>query len=262
MLRSSATSYFEQDGIGSVTSLSNGAGSLVQTYTFDSFGNQTASSGSLTNPFQYTAREFDPETGLYFLRTRYYDPSTGRFLSEDPLEFLTGEPYSYVSNNPLIFADPFGLAPGDWWDPRTPGNFWTQWNPFNPNSGLSNTATSIGDSLSGMATGNWAKVAKSYDKGPYGQIGCTKCAARTAENLSLGGAGVAAGTAGGLILLDAAGISNIGETQIGWKGGEITFTRPGCNTPDFRINPFGDDDWPPHYHRRPGIGKHRPWQGW
>lgn len=127
-------------------------------------------------------------------------PSTGRFLSEDPIEFVTGAPYSYASNNPVIFADPFGLAPGDWWDPRTPGNFWSQWNPFNPNSGMSNTATSIWDSLSGMATGNWAQVAKSYDKGPYGQIGCTKCAARTAENLSLGGAGVAAGTAGGLIL--------------------------------------------------------------
>ena len=53
------------------------------------------------------------------------------------------------------------------------------------------------------------------------------------------------------------------ETQIGWKGGEITFTRPGCNTPDFRINPFGDDDYPPHYHRKGpgGIGSHRPWDG-
>lgn len=65
------------------------------------------------------------------------------------------------------------------------------------------------------------------------------------------------------MILDAAGISSVGETQIGWKGGEIRFTRPGCNTPDFRINPFGDDDYPPHYHRRGpgGIGAHRPWDG-
>jgi len=48
MLRSGATSYYHADGLGSVTSLSNGAGALAQTYTFDSFGKQTASSGSLT----------------------------------------------------------------------------------------------------------------------------------------------------------------------------------------------------------------------
>jgi YD repeat-containing protein len=77
MLRSSTTSYYEADGLGSITSLSSGAGALAQTYTFDSFGKQTASSGSLTNPFQYTASEFDPETSLYYYRARYYDPSGG-----------------------------------------------------------------------------------------------------------------------------------------------------------------------------------------
>src|SRR5437660_7358954 len=48
MLRSGATSYYQADGLGSITSLSSTAGALAQTYTFDSFGNQTASSGSLT----------------------------------------------------------------------------------------------------------------------------------------------------------------------------------------------------------------------
>ncbi|HVH70781.1 MAG TPA: RHS repeat-associated core domain-containing protein, partial [Candidatus Dormibacteraeota bacterium] len=86
MLRSSATSYYEQDGLSSVTSLSNSAGALAQTYTYDSFGNTTASSGSLVNPFQYTGREWDTETNLQFSRARYYDPKTGRFISEDPME--------------------------------------------------------------------------------------------------------------------------------------------------------------------------------
>jgi hypothetical protein len=72
---SGATSYYEQDGLGSVTSLTNGSGALAQTYTFDSFGKLTNSAGSLTNPFQYTARESDPETGLYYYRARYYDPT-------------------------------------------------------------------------------------------------------------------------------------------------------------------------------------------
>jgi RHS repeat-associated protein len=110
MLRSSTTSYYEQDGVDSVTSLSNGAGSLAQTYTFDSFGKQTASSGSLTNPFQFTAREFDAETNLYYFRERYYDPQPGRFLSEDPAWFDAGiNFYRYVRNNPIRFTDPSGL---------------------------------------------------------------------------------------------------------------------------------------------------------
>jgi RHS repeat-associated protein len=110
MLRSSTTSYYEADGLGSVTSVSNAAGSLAQTYTYDSFGNQTASSGSLTNPFRFTGREFDTETSLYYYRARYVDPATGRFFSEDPIGFNAGvDFYAYVSNNPTNLIDPKGL---------------------------------------------------------------------------------------------------------------------------------------------------------
>jgi len=110
MLRSSTTSYYQADGLGSITSLSSGAGALAQAYTFDSFGKQTASSGSLTNPFQYTARESDPETGLYYYRARYYDSAMGRFLSEDPIDFDGGMNfYVYVGNNPVIYFDPDGM---------------------------------------------------------------------------------------------------------------------------------------------------------
>ena len=113
MLRSSTTSYFQADGSDSVSSLSNAAGALAQTYTFDSFGNQTASSGSLTNSFRYTGREFDSETMLYFMRARYFDPSSGRFLSEDPITFSGGMNfYRYARNNPVNLVDPFGLGPG------------------------------------------------------------------------------------------------------------------------------------------------------
>jgi len=91
MLRSGATDFYEVDGLGSVTSLTSTAGALAQTYAFGSFGKQTASSGSLTNPFQYTGREFDPETSLYYYRARYYDPMVGRFVLEDPIRFTTGK---------------------------------------------------------------------------------------------------------------------------------------------------------------------------
>ena len=110
MLRSGATSYYSADGLGSITSLANSSGSVANTYTYDSFGNLTASTGTLTNPFRYTAREFDTETGLYFYRARYYDPATGRFLIEDPIGFNAGmDFYTYVSNDATDLVDPQGL---------------------------------------------------------------------------------------------------------------------------------------------------------
>jgi RHS repeat-associated protein len=111
-LRSGTTSYYEADGLGSVTSLSGSSGSLANTYTYDSFGNVTASTGTVTNRFQYTAREFDSESGLYYYRARYYDPNAGRFLSEDPIDFLGGVNfYRYVRNNPPKYRDPNGKDP-------------------------------------------------------------------------------------------------------------------------------------------------------
>jgi RHS repeat-associated protein len=108
--RSGTTGYYEQDGLGSVTSLSNSTGALTNTYTYDAFGNLTASTGGLINPFQYTGREWDGESGLYNYRARYYDPSSGRFLGEDPIGFGSGvDFYSYVDNGPTNFTDPHGL---------------------------------------------------------------------------------------------------------------------------------------------------------
>ncbi len=110
VLRGGTTSYYNADGLGTITSLSNGAGSLAQTYTFDSFGKQTASSGSLTNPFQYAGRELDSETALYYMRARYFDPGSGRFINEDPIMFGGGRNfYAYTGNSPVVFADPSGL---------------------------------------------------------------------------------------------------------------------------------------------------------
>ena len=112
MLRSSTTSYYNVDGLGSITSLANGSGTLTQSYTFDSFGKQTASSGSVVNAFQYTGRELDSETGLQFNRARYYDQTIGRFLSEDPIRFEGGvDFYAYVGNSPTTYDDPRGLEP-------------------------------------------------------------------------------------------------------------------------------------------------------
>lgn len=109
---SGAASFYEQDGLGTVTSLTASNGSVAQSYTYDSFGNQTAS-GSLTNLFRYTGREFDTETNLYYYRARYYDPTAGRFLSEDPHDVGTlydaANIYVYVADNPTNYVDAYGL---------------------------------------------------------------------------------------------------------------------------------------------------------
>jgi RHS repeat-associated protein len=110
VLSNGTTSYYQADGLGSITSLSNSAGALANTYTYDGFGKLTASTGTLTNPFQYTGRELDSETGIYFYRARYYDTTNGRFLTEDPIGFNGGPNfYSYVANSPINLIDPSGL---------------------------------------------------------------------------------------------------------------------------------------------------------
>ncbi len=106
------TRYYDADGLGSITSIGDISGSLTDTYTTDSFGKPTASTGTTRNPYRYTARDFDPETGLFYYRARYYDPQIGRFISEDPTGFEAGANfYDYVQNNPTDLSDPAGLVP-------------------------------------------------------------------------------------------------------------------------------------------------------
>ena len=110
-LRGSTTSYYQQDALGSVSSLSNSTAALANTYTYDSFGKLTASAGTLTNPFQYTGREFDQETSIYYYRARYYDPTVGRFFSEHLLRARGGiDFYTYVKNRSIGAKDPTGLT--------------------------------------------------------------------------------------------------------------------------------------------------------
>ncbi|HEV2233469.1 MAG TPA: RHS repeat-associated core domain-containing protein [Terriglobia bacterium] len=109
---SGASSYYEADGLGSITSLTSASGAVANTYNYDSFGNQTASTGSVSNRFYFTARENVAKTGLLYYRARYYDPSVGRFLNEDPAELSGGDinVYRYVSDDPVDWIDPDGLG--------------------------------------------------------------------------------------------------------------------------------------------------------
>jgi RHS repeat-associated protein len=134
MLRGGTNTYYLSDAIRSITSLSTSAGALANTYTYDSFGKLTASTGTLTNPFQFTGREFDQETGIYFYRARYYDPQIGRFASEDPVKFFAGNNfYDYALNNPTNLVDPTGkfVVHGNWCGPDWTGGHRESYNPAN-----------------------------------------------------------------------------------------------------------------------------------
>jgi RHS repeat-associated protein len=110
MVRGGASYYYNADGLGSITSLMDASGQIAASYTYDSFGKLTASTGTVTNPFRYTGREYGTDTGLYYYRARYYDSSVGRFISEDPLGFYSDVNfYPYVENAPPVLVDPSGL---------------------------------------------------------------------------------------------------------------------------------------------------------
>lgn len=100
------------DKLGTVRDLVDIGGNLVNHLTYDSFGNVIAQTNSTVhNRYQFTGREFDSETGLYYYRARYYNSGTGNFISNDPIGFASGDVnlYIYVRNDTINSLDPTGL---------------------------------------------------------------------------------------------------------------------------------------------------------
>ena len=104
--RNGQTYYYLTDQLGSVAAVVDSTGTKRNTYTYDVWGYGSCSE-QVGNRLRYTGREYDGATGFYYMRARYYDPSTGCFLSEDPLG--GSNPYAYAGNNPVSLRDPSGL---------------------------------------------------------------------------------------------------------------------------------------------------------
>jgi RHS repeat-associated protein len=103
-------SLYHHDQLTSVTGVTAHDGQSQQGLVYSAFGAIQTLTGSSQNRLRYTGREIDPDTSLYYYRARYYDPAIGRFLSEDPIGFDSGDVnfYAYVNNNPVNANDPSG----------------------------------------------------------------------------------------------------------------------------------------------------------
>jgi RHS repeat-associated protein len=103
--------YLHHDQQGSTRLLTGSSGTVTGKCTYGAYGAPTCE-GTASTPLGYDAQYTNTDTGLIYLRAREYDPATAQFLSVDPLETVTREPYSYADDNPGGMADPSGLILG------------------------------------------------------------------------------------------------------------------------------------------------------
>ena len=108
--------YYHFDGLGSTTALTDEGGAAVATLLYDAWGNQRAATGAIVPNYRFTGAELDTASGLYHMGARFYDPTIGRWLSEDsgqnrPFDPGTLNAYAYVNGNPLTLVDQDGESP-------------------------------------------------------------------------------------------------------------------------------------------------------
>lgn len=112
------TLYYQFNGHADVVGLIDDDGVLVASYYYDAFGVPTETSGDIENPFRYGGYVYDNETGLYYIKSRFYDATIARFIQEDIYAGKYSDPlslnlYTYVLNNPLRYLDPTGMIPDE-----------------------------------------------------------------------------------------------------------------------------------------------------
>jgi RHS repeat-associated protein len=100
--------YYHADGLGSIVATTDASGAVSMSRQYGVWGHIQA--GGTQPGYGFTGREWDSEIGLHYYRARYYDPDSGRFITEDPITYRGGVNfYAYVGNNPTTWIDPEGL---------------------------------------------------------------------------------------------------------------------------------------------------------
>jgi RHS repeat-associated protein len=276
--------WYLPDRMGSIRDITDATGTVQDHINYDGFGNVTYESNpnsAYSDRYRWTGREFDSETGLQFNRDRYYDPKSGRWISQDPIGFSAADPnlYRYVRNTPANYRDPNG-------------QFWTV-----VIGGV------VGAGIGGVSGGISAWLGGGSIAG--GIVGGAVSGGVTGILIGAGVPPPIAGAAGGALGGMAGNITgsiangqpiNVGAVVqdgiiggvtggiFGWIGGRVG-PRTGIARgreyklgPNCRIAPWGNrtnnqyGKWP-HYHRRvpdpanpgqgypgQGIGRHRPWE--
>jgi RHS repeat-associated protein len=110
---SGAAIHYLFNGHGDVVQLTGSSGNVIKAYDYDAFGNEKTPDPADANSFRYCGEYIDKETGSIYLRARYYDPTIGRFISEDSYFGKDSDPlslnlYTYCANNPINAWDPTG----------------------------------------------------------------------------------------------------------------------------------------------------------
>ena len=137
MQRGGIDYYYHQNALWSVAAVTNAAGVVVERYDYTDYGCPSVTHSTIGNPWMFTGRQWDEESGLYFYRARYYDCESGRFLQRDPLGYVDGiNSYTLGKANPINTFDPTGLKSigCDPWGPWGPWGAYGPWGPRIPMS--------------------------------------------------------------------------------------------------------------------------------
>ncbi len=102
--------YYQNDQLGTPQQVVTASGQVIWDAYYSAFGKATVTTDVITNNLRLAGQYFDAETGLHYNYFRYYDPSTGRYVTSDPTDLIGGiNVYGYVKGNPFYWIDPFGL---------------------------------------------------------------------------------------------------------------------------------------------------------
>jgi RHS repeat-associated protein len=217
--------WLHHDQLGSTRMVTNSTGQVAATYAYSPYGSLSSSSGSVSTSLLFAGQYLDNETGLYYLRARYYDPATAQFLTRDPAFGITHNPYGYAGNSPANGGDPTGKC-GLWGDDTCLGDVI---------GAVSTGVSDVGGAIGNVATTAWNDtggqvvnfVQNACIRNPFGEgwnsnnNGGCQTVLTGSQGAQLAGAAVLIGTGAvaevAWVSAFAEAVGPIGETETFWE---------------------------------------------